>query len=64
MNYLKIIKMEDIEMKEYYFTTAYDDEPIAVVKASCKEDAVSVFAFMKQLDEDEFLEIYLVHELN
>jgi len=56
--------MEEIEMKEYYFTTAYDDEAIAIVKASCKEDAVSVFAFMKQLDEDEFLEVYLVHELN
>jgi len=56
--------MEEIEMKEYYFTTAYDDEAIAIVKATCKEDAISVFAFMKQLDEDEFLEVYLVHELN
>ncbi len=55
---------EDIEMKEYYFTTAYDDEAIAIVKATCKEDAVSVFAFIKQLDEDDFLDVYLVHELN
>jgi len=55
---------EEIEMKEYYFTTAYDNEAIAIVKATCKEDAVSVFAFMKQLDEDDFLDIYLVHEHN
>ena len=52
-------------MKTYYFYIKNDTEkePISMVKANNLNDAITIFCYQKQLEEEDFLEIYQV-ELN
>jgi len=52
-------------MKTYYFYIKNDTEkePINIIKAKNLQDAITIFCYQKQLEEEDFLEIYQV-ELN
>ena len=58
--------VEDNEhMKTYFFYIKedIDKEPINLVTARSLQEALEIFCYQKQLDEEDFLEIYKV-ELN
>jgi len=52
-------------MKTYYFYIKGDinQEPITMVKAKNRNEAIKMFCFQKQLEEEDFLELFEV-ELN
>jgi len=52
-------------MKTYFFyiKNNTEKEPISYIKALNLQDAITIFCYQKQLDEEDFLEIYKV-ELN
>ena len=52
-------------MKKYYFYIKGDEnkEPVSVVRAKNLNDAVQIFCIQKQLEEEDFLELFGV-ELN
>jgi len=49
-------------MKTYYFYIKGDinQEPISMVKAKNKTEAIRMFCFQKQLEEEDFLELFEV----
>ena len=49
-------------MKTYRFYIKGDinQEPISRVKAKDKEEAIKIFCFQKQLEEEDFLELFEV----
>ena len=52
-------------MKTYYFyiKNDTDKEPINIIKAKNLQDAITIFCYQKQLEEEDFLELFEV-ELN
>ena len=52
-------------MKTYYFYIKNDKEkePINVIRATDLHEAIKIFCYQKQLEEEDFLNIYQV-ELN
>jgi len=52
-------------MKTYYFYIKKDKEkePINVIRATDLHEAIKIFCYQKQLEEEDFLSIYQV-ELN
>ena len=52
-------------MKTYFFYIKedIDKEPINMITARSLQEALEIFCYQKQLDEEDFLEIYKV-ELN
>ena len=52
-------------MKTYYFYIKEDKdkEPINVIRATDLHEAIKIFCYQKQLEEEDFLSIYQV-ELN
>ena len=49
-------------MKTYYFYIKNDtnQEAISLIKAKSREEAIKTFCFQKQLDEEDFLELFEV----
>mgnify|MGYP003145692208 CR=1 FL=1 len=49
-------------MKTYYFYMKNDvnQEPINMIKAKTMHEAIETFCFQKQLDEEDFLELFEV----
>ncbi len=49
-------------MKTYYFYMKNDinQEAISLIKAKSREEAIKTFCFQKQLDEEDFLELFEV----
>lgn len=50
------------KMETYYFYMRgdIDQEPISLIRASNLEDAIKIFCIQKQLEEEDFLELFEV----
>ena len=53
-------KSNKLEMYYFYIKGDVNEEPISLVRARSLEDAVKIFCIQKQLDEDDFLELFEV----
>tara|TARA_R100001086_G_scaffold204133_1_gene120063 strand:+ start:277 stop:453 length:177 start_codon:yes stop_codon:yes gene_type:complete len=53
-------KSNKLEMYYFYMKGDVNEEPISLVRARSLEDAVKIFCIQKQLDEDDFLELFEV----
>tara|TARA_R100001443_G_C3315835_1_gene168862 strand:+ start:254 stop:430 length:177 start_codon:yes stop_codon:yes gene_type:complete len=53
-------KSNKLEMYYFYMKGDANQEPISLIRARSLEDAVKIFCIQKQLDEDDFLELFEV----
>jgi|TARA_R100001510_G_C7442426_1_gene71027 hypothetical protein len=53
-------KSNKLEMYYFYMKGDVNEEPISLIRARSLEDAVKIFCIQKQLDEDDFLELFEV----
>ncbi len=53
-------KSNKLEMYYFYMKGDMNEEPISLIRARSLEDAVKIFCIQKQLDEDDFLELFEV----
>ena len=53
-------KSNKLEMYYFYMKGDVNEEPISLIRARSLEDSVKIFCIQKQLDEDDFLELFEV----